>query len=140
MTATRTVSLMQPYVPEAAIAAVERTLRTRWIGQGPQVEEFERQFSARVAGGRACVAVSSCTAALHLSYLLAGIQPGDEVIAPLFTCTATNIPLLHCGAKIRFADVAPGSLNVDSGTIADVITERTKAVVVVHYGGQPARV
>jgi perosamine synthetase len=135
VTATRTIPLMQPYVPEAAIKAVERTLRTRWIGQGPQVEEFERQFSARVAGGRACVATGSCTDALHLAYLLAGIGPGDEVIAPLFTCTATNIPLLYCGAKIRFCDVGPDSLAMDVDHILRLITHRTQAIVTVHYGG-----
>lgn len=130
---------MTPYVPEAAIEAVSETLRTRWIGQGPKVEEFERRFSSERAGGRPCVAVGSCTDALHLAYLLAGIGPGDEVIAPLFTCTATNIPLLYCGATIRFADVAPGSLNVDPAAVARMLTERTKAIVIVHYGGAPVR-
>jgi perosamine synthetase len=138
MTATspKRIALMTPHVPAAAIDAVSETLRTRWIGQGPKVEEFERRFSERV-GGRPCVAVGSCTDALHLSYLLAGIGPGDEVIAPLFTCTATNIPLLYCGANIQFCDVAPGSLNVDPAAVARMITERTKAIVVVHYGGAP---
>ena len=136
-TALKHIPLMQPYVPEAAVRAVERTLRTRWIGQGPQVEEFERRFSARM-NGRPCVATGSCTDALHLAYILAGIGPGDEVIAPLFTCTATNIPLLYCGAKIRFADVSPGSLNIDSGHASRLITPRTKALVLVHYGGQMA--
>ncbi len=139
MTATRTIPLMQPYVTDAMREAVARTMRTRWLGQGPAVDEFERRFSERV-NGRACVAVSSCTAALHLAYLLAGIGPGDEVIAPLFTCTATNIPLLHCGAKIRFADVAPDSLNMDPNHVFDLINERTKAVVMVHYGGAAADV
>lgn len=128
---------MTPYVPAAAVEAVSATLKTRWIGQGPQVEEFERRFSLEVAAQRSCVAVGSCTDALHLSYLLAGIGPGDDVIAPLFTCTATNIPLLYCGAKIRFCDVAPGSLNVDPDEVLSMVTERTKAVVVVHYGGAP---
>jgi len=134
MRQTKIIPLMTPYVPEAAIRAVERTLRTRWIGQGPQVAEFEQRFS-RLVHGRSCVAVGSCTDALHLSYLLAGIGPGDEVIAPLFTCTATNIPLLYCGAKIRFCDVEPGGLNMDPQHARSLITEKTKAIVVVHYGG-----
>jgi len=79
--------------------------------------------------------VGSCTDALHLAYVLAGIQPGDEVIVPVFTCTATNIPLLWMGAEIRFADVAPGSLNIDPEHVRSLVTERTKAIVVVHYGG-----
>lgn len=127
---------MQPYVPAAAITGVVDTLCSRWIGQGPKVEEFERQFSLLV-GRRDCVAVGSCTDALHLAYLLAGIEPGDEVIVPLFTCTATNIPLLWMGATIKFADVGPDSLNVSAETIAPLLTERTKAIVVVHYGGAP---
>lgn len=132
------VPLMQPCVPPAAIAAVTRTLEGRWIGQGPQVDEFERRFSGRVYG-RECVAVGSGTDALHLAYLLAGIQPGDEVIVPLFTCTATNLPLLWMGATIRFADVLPDSLNLDPEHVKLLITERTKAIVAVHYGGAPAK-
>lgn len=137
MIATKTIPLMLPYVPQGTIEAVSRTLQTRWIGQGPQVETFEKQFSTQIVSGRAAVAVGSCTDALHLAYLLAGIGPGDEVVAPLFTCTATNIPLLYSGAKIRFADVGVDSLNVDAESIARQITPQTKAIVVVHYGGAP---
>lgn len=137
MIATKTIPLMVPYIAPGTIEAVSRTLSTRWVGEGPQVKEFERRFSEQVAGGRPCVAVGSCTDALHLAYLLAGIGPGDEVIAPLFTCTATNIPLLYCGAKIRFCDVAPGSLNIDAAHCRSLLNIRTKAVVVVNYGGMP---
>jgi len=136
---TKTIPLMTPYIPPGTIEAVSKTLMTRWVGQGPKVEEFEQRFSLQIVGGRSCVAVGSCTDALHLAYLLAGIGPGDEVIAPLFTCTATNIPLLYCGAKIQFCDVAPGSLNMDPDHVATLLNERTKAVVVVHYGGMPVR-
>jgi dTDP-4-amino-4,6-dideoxygalactose transaminase len=136
-TQDRPIVLMYPYVPESAIAAVSNVLRTRWIGQGPRVEEFERRFCDRF--GRSAVAVGSGTDALHLAYVLAGLQPGDEVIAPLFTCTATNIPLLWMGAKIRFADVAPDSLNVDMEAVARMVNERTKAVIAVHYGGAAPR-
>jgi perosamine synthetase len=132
------INLMQPYIPMAARAAVADVLSTRWIGQGPKVQEFESRFSA--FSNRAAVATGSGTDALHLAYLLAGIGPGDEVVAPLFTCTATNIPLLYCGAKIRFADVAPGSLNVNAETVRAAMTPNTKAVVIVHYGGIPAYV
>lgn len=130
------IVLMRPHVPESAIAAVSDVLRSRWIGEGPKVQDFERQFSALV--GRPSVAVGSCTDALHLAYILAGIGPGDEVIAPLFTCTATNIPLLYQGAKIRFCDVEPDSLNMDAKHAASLVTKRTKAIVTVHYGGMPA--
>jgi len=127
------IVLMQPYITDAMRAAVAATLQTRWLGEGPKVQQFEIDFQTFI--GRPSVAVSSGTAALHLAYLLAGIRPGDEVIAPLFTCTATNTPLLQIGARIKFCDVAPDSLNVGLGQLYAAITERTKAVVVVHYGG-----
>jgi dTDP-4-amino-4,6-dideoxygalactose transaminase len=136
MIATKAIPLMVPYIPPGTKEAVSAVLDSRWIGQGPLVDKFERRFSEYI--GRPCVAVSSCTAALHLAYILAGIGPGDEVIAPLFTCTATNEPLLWMGAKIRFCDVAPNSLNMDVERAKSLITERTKAIVVVHYGGMPA--
>jgi perosamine synthetase len=135
-TKAKHINLMQPYVTDAMRAGVAEVLQSRFIGQGPRVNEFERRFSLLV-GGRECVAVGSCTDALHLAYLLAGIGPGDEVIVPLFTCTATNIPLLWMGADIKFADVGPDSLNVSAETIKPLLTERTKAIVVVHYGGSP---
>lgn len=134
---TKHISLMQPYIPPGAMEGVGRTLLSRWIGQGPRVEEFERAFSRQIVAGRSSVAVGSCTDALHLAYILAGIGRGDEVIAPLFTCTATNIPLLYQGARIRFCDVEPHSLNMSVEHAKRLITNRTKAVVVVHYGGMP---
>lgn len=127
------IVLMHPYMTDAMRHAAAATLETRFIGQGPRVEDFEAALMARLGGE--CVCVSSGTAALHLAYLLAGIKPGDEVVCPLFTCTATNIPLLHMGARIRFADVGYNSLNCGIGNISDAVTEKTKAVVVVHYGG-----
>jgi perosamine synthetase len=130
------IPLMVPFIPESVVTAVTETLKTRWIGQGPKVEEFEKLFSERI--GLPAVAVGSCTDALHLAYILAGIGPGDEVIAPLFTCTATNIPLLYLGAKIKFADVRKGSLNMDP-MVEELVSTKTKAVVVVHYGGMPVQ-
>jgi len=128
---------MQPYITPEMRSAVARTLETRWIGQGPQVDRFEEDFS-RFLGTRT-VATSSGTASLHMAYVLAGVRHGDEVVAPLFTCTATNTPLLQCGARIKFADVAPNSLNVGIGQINAAVTEKTKAIVIVHYGGAPIK-
>src|SRR5690606_37282668 len=79
----------------------------------------------------------SGTDALHLAYILAGLKEGDEVISPVFTCTATNIPFLYMGVKVRFADVKPHTLNVDPRHVRQLVNERTKAIVVVHYGGLP---
>lgn len=135
---TKTIPLMLPYIPQGTIEAVSRTLQTRWLGEGPRVQEFERQFSAQIVAGRGCVAVGSCTDALHLAYILAGIGPGDTVLAPLFSCTATSIPLLYQGAKIQFVDVAPGSLNMDWSHCRElVVRTKPKAIVIVHYGGAP---
>jgi dTDP-4-amino-4,6-dideoxygalactose transaminase len=120
-------------------AEVYATLTTRWIGQGPKVEEFERIFAGRFAPpGYAAVATNSCTSALHLAYLLAGIKAGDDVICPLFTCTATNIPLLWIGARLHFCDVEVGGLNMDLGHLQRMRrgVMIPKAVVGVHYGGK----
>ncbi len=133
------INLFEPYVCAEAKAAVAEVLNTRWVGQGPKVEEFERIFRERFAPpGYAAVAVSSCTAALHLAYLLAGIKVGDDVICPLFTCTATNIPLLWIGAKLHFCDVEPGGLNMDLSAAIRLKQQYPYArTVIVHYGGKP---
>jgi dTDP-4-amino-4,6-dideoxygalactose transaminase len=131
------IVLFHPHVPETAINLLQQTLKTRWIGQGPKVEEFERRFANKFGQGRVAVAVGSGTDALHLSYILAGIKPGDEVIAPVFTCTATNIPLLYEKAVVKFADVQPGTLNIDPEHVKQLVNEKTKAIVCVHYGGLP---
>ena len=129
--------LCYPYVAPGAAAAIAETLDSRWIGQGPRVDRFEENFRRRIAPSAAALGVGSGTDALHLAYVLAGIEPGDEVISPVFTCTATNVPLLHMGAVIRFADVQPGTLNVDPDHVRRLVTEKTKAIVCMHYGGLP---
>jgi perosamine synthetase len=130
------IVLCHPHIPRKAKEYVCDTLDSRWIGQGPKVDLFEASFRAKFRLGP-CVSVGSGTDALHLAYLLAGIQQGDEVLAPLFTCTATNIPLLYIGAKIKFVDVDPITLNVCIEDLRKKISERTKAIVCVHYGGLP---
>ena len=131
------ISLFKPHIPKGAIEEVADTLNSRWIGQGPKVEKFEKEFAERFCNSDPGIAVGSGTDALHLAYLLAGIQPGDEVLTPVFTCTATNIPLLYIGAKPVFMDVEPGTLNVNLSNVERLITEKTKALVCVHYGGLP---
>lgn len=131
------VVLFHPHVPEQAVENVSRTLRTRWIGQGPQVEQFEQRFSQMFCGGNPALAVGSGTDALHLAYLLAGVKEGDEVVSPVFTCTATNIPFLYMNAKVRFADVNPETMNIDVDHVRRLVTDKTRAIVCVHYGGLP---
>ena len=129
--------LFYPYIPKKSVQIIKKTLSTRWIGQGPMVEKFEKKFSEMFLNGQECVSTGSGTDALHLAYLLAGIKKNDEVIVPVFTCTATNIPLLYLGAKIKFADVDPTTMNISVESIKKIISNKTKALVCVHYGGIP---
>src|ERR1043165_3202106 len=109
----KNIVLFHPHIPEKAKEYVNDTLSGRWIGQGPKVEAFESEFAERFGRGNMALSLGSGTDALHIAYLLAGLQPGDEVISPVFTCTATNIPFLYMDVKVKFADVQPGTLNID---------------------------
>ncbi|MBV1776444.1 DegT/DnrJ/EryC1/StrS family aminotransferase [Burkholderiaceae bacterium DAT-1] len=129
------ITLFYPTVPLAAIDEVTATLKTRWIGQGPRVEKFEQLLREKYLGDNLPLAVGSGTDALHLAYLLAGLKAGDEVLVPVFTCTATNIPFLYMGVKIVFVDVDPRTLNISIDDLKRKITERTRAIVTVDYGG-----
>jgi dTDP-4-amino-4,6-dideoxygalactose transaminase len=122
------------------LEAVAETLRSGWLTLGPRTEAFEEVF-ARHLGAKHAIAVSSCTAALHLAYLAAGVGPGDEVIVPSYTFAATAAAAIYCGATPVFAEIE--SLEVPSLDPDDVesrITERTKAVCIVHYAGYAAAV
>jgi dTDP-4-amino-4,6-dideoxygalactose transaminase len=131
------IVLFHPHVPKKAKQYVCDTLDSRWIGQGPKVDQFESSFRTQFKLPGPCIAVGSGTDALHLTYLLAGIEAGDEVLAPVFTCTATNIPLLYIGARVKFVDVDPNTLNISIADLKSKVSERTKAIICVHYGGLP---
>src|SRR6185295_1514296 len=133
----KNIVLFHPHIPKNASNYVTHTLSTRWIGQGPKVDEFEKRCSEKFGRGNAALSVGSGTDALHVAYLLADLKPGDEVVAPVFTCTATNIPFLYMGVKIVFADVQPGTLNIDPNHVRKLVNVKTKAIVCVHYGGLP---
>ena len=108
--------------------AVEEVLKTRWWGQADKVDEFEKSFS-NVYHYQYCLALNSGSAALELAYHLIGISEGDEVITPVLTCTATNIPLLRMNAKIVFADINKDTLIIDYEDVEKKITKKTKAIV-----------
>jgi len=132
------IPLFYPNVPSSAAKLVSHVLKGRWIGQGPLVDEFEEQFEEKFGvSNKSFLAVNSGTSALHLGYLLAGIIPGDEVICPVFTCTATNLALLYIGAVPKFYDVNKENLNASLKDIEKLITKKTKAIVTVDYGGLP---
>lgn len=126
-----------PDIGEDEIEEVVQTLRSGWITTGPRTREFERRF-AEYVGTRHAVAVSSCTAALHLALAATGVGPGDEVItSPLTFCSTANV-VVHLGAKPVFADVGD-DYNIDPREIEKHITPRTKAIIPVHHSGQPCR-
>jgi dTDP-4-amino-4,6-dideoxygalactose transaminase len=131
------IVLFYPNVPRTAIEEVTKVLQGRWIGQGPRVAQFEQEFADKFAGKGTAIAVGSGTDALHLAYILAGLKEGDEVITPVFTCTATTIPLLYMGVKFRFADVDPETLNINVQHVREMVSDKTRAIVCVHYGGLP---
>lgn len=131
------IVLFHPHIPKSTNDAIAEVLKTRWIGQGPKVEQFEDLFLKEFSISGSAIATGSGTDALHLSYLLSNLKEEDEVLAPVFTCTATNIPLLYLKANIKFVDVNPNTLNICVEDLKRKISEKTKAIVCVHYGGLP---
>jgi dTDP-4-amino-4,6-dideoxygalactose transaminase len=122
------------------IEAVMEVMRSGWLTMGPRIQEFERLFAEHLKVKHA-IAVSSCTAALHLAYLGAGVGPGDEVIVPAMTFAATAAAAIYCGATPVFADLlGPHDLSIDPEDVERRITDRTKAVCVVHFAGYPGPV
>ena len=117
--------------------AVLEVLRSGWVSQGPRVAEFERQF-ARYVGAPYAVAVSSCTAALHLALLVSGVRPGDEVLCPSLSFIATANAIVHTGALPVFVDIDQTTYNIDPNCIENAITPRTRAILAVHQIGLPA--
>ena len=132
--------MFRPYVPyEECLAALGAVLRTRWIGEGPQVKVFERAFRQQFNVPYA-VSVNSGTSALDTAYDLLDLQAGDEVITTPLTCTATNLPLIRRGVKLVWADILPTTLCIDPEDVRRKLTPKTKAVVQVHLGGIRAEV
>ena len=129
--------LFHPYISKNSFKSVKKVLSGRWIGQGPLVDRFEQKFKSMFGRNKHCLSTGSGTDALHLSYILAGLKEGDEVISPLFTCTATNIPFLYMGVKIKFADIDPYTMNISVDHVKKLITKKTKAIICMHYGGLP---
>jgi perosamine synthetase len=120
---------------EDDIGAVVEVLRSDFLTTGPQVEAFEERF-AHFVGAAHAVAVSSGTAALHCAIHAAGVGPGDEVLVPAMTFTATAASVLHCGATPVFVDVCADTLLVDPAAAARRVTPRTRALIAVDYAGQ----
>ena len=125
-----------PTIEEEEIREVEATLRSGWIGTGPRVARFEEAFGSYL-GAPHTVATNSGSSALHLSLLMAGVGPGDEVITTAHTFCATVNAIIHTGAKPVLVDVDRATQNIDPDQIAGVITDRTRVILPVHFAGRP---
>ncbi|MDR2128004.1 MAG: DegT/DnrJ/EryC1/StrS family aminotransferase [Burkholderiaceae bacterium] len=139
MTEAAFIPFARPDIGPAEIEAVAQAMRSGWITTGPQTRAFEQAFSAFLGGGSdgdlQAIAVNSATAGLHLALEALGVGPGDEVIAPTLTFTATVEVARYLGADAALVDVDPVTLNIDPARIEAAITARTKVILPVHYGG-----
>ncbi|MCI9060384.1 MAG: UDP-4-amino-4,6-dideoxy-N-acetyl-beta-L-altrosamine transaminase, partial [Lachnospiraceae bacterium] len=126
------------WLDDEDIQAVAEVMRSDFITTGPKADKFEQEV-AEYTGANYAVAVSNGTAALHLACLAAGIQPGDEVITTAMTFAASANCVLYCGGRPVFADIDPITYNIDPEDLRRKITSRTKAVIPVHFTGQPCR-
>jgi dTDP-4-amino-4,6-dideoxygalactose transaminase len=130
------VSFQPPAVGEEEIEAVAEAIRSGWLTTGPRAAELEERLAGYLEATHV-LAVSSGTAALHLSLVALGVGPGDEVITSPITWPATANVIVHCGATPVFVDVRDSDLNIDPVRAAEAVTERTKAIIPVHLAGQP---
>ena len=125
-----------PSLGDEEIAEVTASLKSGWLGTGPKVARFENDFRD-YKGSRNAVAVSSCTAALHLSAMAAGVGAGDEVITTPMTFCSTVNAIIHAGATPVLADVDPVTMNISPAQIERKITPKTRAILPVHFAGRP---
>lgn len=135
--AHRNIPVARPFLGAEEESAVTQVLRTGWIAQGPRVAEFEKRFAGYVGADHA-VAVSSCTTALHLALVAAGVGRGDEVICPSLSFIATANSIAYTGARPVFVDIDRETYNLDPAKIEESITSATRAILVVHQIGLPA--
>lgn len=130
------IPLFKVFMPKSVMKPLRNVLFSGYIGEGPVVEEFERQLGPWFDNGNV-LALNNGTAAIQLALRLADVGYGDEVISTPMTCAATNEPILAAGARIIWADIDPWTGNIDHEDVEKKITRRTKAVICVHWGGYP---
>jgi perosamine synthetase len=130
------IDLFKTDVSQESIDNVVDVLRSGWLGLGKKTAEFEKEFSNYV-GSQYCLGLNSCTSALHLAVKALGLVSGDEVITTPMTFVSTNEVLLYEGIRPVFVDIEYGTLNIDVNKIIKAITQKTKAIMCVHFAGQP---
>lgn len=133
------IPLARPTFGPEEVSAVQQVLESGWVSQGPKVEAFEERL-AQLLGCREVCAVNSGTSALMLALRALGVGPGDSVVVPALSCAASALPVLETGARIRFADIDPNTLNVTWPEIERALAPDTKAVIAVHLFGRAAEV
>lgn len=133
-----TTLVSKPWLSAKALDYVGEVLESGWWGYGPVSKDLEAEVEKLYGQEYGALATSSCTAAMHLALHTAGVGSGDEVIVPAFTYVSTAIVATYCGAVPVFADVDPKSLVLTAETVEPLITERTKAIIGMHYAGPPA--
>ena len=131
------IPVMRPWLGAEEAAAAAEAVSSGWVAQGPRVTAFEEAFASAIGTGHA-VAVSSCTAALHLALVIAGIGPGEEVVVPSLSFIATANAARYVGAVPVFADVDEATQNLTPATVEPCLTARTRAVILVDQAGVPA--
>lgn len=131
------INVAKPYLTEGEAQGAYETILSGWVAQGPRVQEFEEKFASYV-GSKYAVATTSCTTALHLALIVAGIKPGDEVICPSMSFIATANAIVYAGARPVFAEIEPETYNIDVKHAESLITPKTRAIMIVHQIGLPA--
>ncbi len=134
----KTLLVSRPYLAGPEIAYIEEVLHSGWWGYGPVARYLEELLAQWCGEGSKALAVSSCTAALHLSLMSSGIGPGDKVIVPALTFVSTAAAVVHVGATPIFADVDPLTLSLSAKEVEHKLSDRTRAVIPVHFAGVPA--
>lgn len=130
------IPIAKPWLGRGEAEAAGQAILSGWVTQGPRIAEFEAEF-ARCVGAPHAVAVSSCTTALHLALLAAGVGPGDEVVTVSHSFIATANAVRHAGARPVFVDIVPASLNIDPAAAERAIGAKTRAILCVHQLGMP---
>ena len=135
MTEQKFLPFALPEIGDEEIEAVVECLRSGWVTTGPKTKQFEKEFAEYIGEGVEAISINSATAGLHLALEALGVGPGDEVIVPTLTFTATAEVIRYMGADPVFVDADPVTLNIDVDNLKAAITQRTKVIMPVHYGG-----